>query len=145
MPRSAFVALALSLALTSSGCGSPTSCPKETPGINAVQSCTVEPGALVTVQVRTCATCNQTAPSCSVDLSQLGSGQIFLDPQAEVCEPVTSCETPSCGFAPVDCSFSAPSTPGPYTLVAFDPSTNSSRTGTLTVASGPSSCAFSLR
>jgi hypothetical protein len=135
-------------ALAAVGCGS-NKCPMETPGVSRVPSCTVSPGTAVTVQVQTCITCNQTAPTCNVDLSQLSSGQIFLDPKAEVCESVTSCgdRGSSCASNPlIDCTFTAPSATGSYNLVAFDPSTNSPRTGRLDVQAGAAySCAFSLR
>lgn len=133
-------------ALAAAGCGS-SKCPMETPGVSRVPSCTVAPGTTVTVQVQACITCNQSAPSCNVDLSGLGSRQIFLDPQAEACESVTSCDNSSCASNPlVPCTFTSPSEAGTYTLVAFDPSTNSSRTGTLDVEpNASSSCAFSLR
>ncbi len=133
-------------AVAGAGCGS-SKCPMETPGVSRVPSCTVAPGTTVTVQVQACITCNQAAPSCSVDLSGIGSSQIFLDPQAEACESVTSCPSSSCASNPfIDCTFTAPSTTGSYPLVAFDPTTNSSRTGRLDVQAGASySCAFSLR
>lgn len=137
--RSAFTALALTAAaLAWTGCG--TTCPTETPQVQAVQSCTVAPGATVTVNLRLCPTCNQTPITCNADLSAAaGSGQIHLDPLAEACEGSTSCP-PSCSSNTVGCTFQAPSAPGSYTLLVFDPASGNTLTGTLQVTAGPASC-----
>jgi hypothetical protein len=122
-----------------SGCGD--SCPTETPKVEAfaTSGCTATPGSLVTVPLRLCPTCNQTAASCEVDLSQASSGDIFLDPVVEACESATSCP-PTCDPNAVNCSFAAPS-PGAYRLIVFDPSTNSSiQTPLQVVAGGSTSC-----
>jgi hypothetical protein len=129
-----------------SGCGE--TCPTETPAkIDQLQSCTVRPGETVSVRVRLCPTCNQTAASCEVDTSQASTGFIQLDPTVEACEDVTSCPSlaPACQ-APAEamtCTFTAPSNEDVYTLLVFDPSTNGDITATLTVdASATPSCAF---
>ncbi|BDG05789.1 hypothetical protein [Anaeromyxobacter oryzae] len=132
------------VALAVAGCGqSNTSCPTETPRVDQVQSCTVAPGATVGVRLNICPTCNQTAASCTADLSQLGSSNtIALDPITDSCEPANSCPSPSCAVNGVTCTFNAPTTPGDYTMIVFDPASNGTRSATLTVASGPTSCAF---
>lgn len=132
-------------ALLLAGCPG-SDCARENPRVNAVQSCTVAPGATVTVQVRTCTTCNQASPSCSVDLSAAeGSHQIFLDTLATACESVSSCDTSSCPSTNslAACTFTAPAGTGSYTLMAHDP-VSGTISAMLTVASGPSSCAFSF-
>jgi hypothetical protein len=131
------------VALAAVGCGSSTNCPAETPKVDQVQSCTVAPGGSVSVKLNICPTCNQTAASCTADLTQLGTSNIILlDPLTEACEPATSCPSPSCAPNGATCTFNAPTTPGDYTLQVYDPATNSTKHGTLTVASGPTSCQF---
>jgi len=131
-----------------SGCGEVTSgCPTETVAkVDAVESCTAAPGALVDVGIRLCPTCNQTGASCDVDDSAaLSSSIIQLDPTVEACEDVSSCATPTpaCQTAPLECAVRAPSQPGSYDLMVYDAATNSfTQRGTLTVAAGPSFCNF---
>jgi hypothetical protein len=114
--------------------------------VDDAQSCTVSPGAPVTVGVRLCPTCNQTGATCDVDVSQVSSGIIQIDPIVEACEDVTSCPspTPSCQVAPLPCSFTAPTTPDVYDIRVYDTATNTFPTvATLTVAPGAAaSCAF---
>lgn len=137
--RPALSALTVAAAVVSfTGCGE--KCPTETPQVQALQSCTAQPGALVTVNLRLCPTCNQAPITCTADLSAAASsGQIHLDPLAEACESSNSCP-PSCSTNTVGCTFQAPSTPGTYTLVVFDPASSSTRTSTLDVGTGPASC-----
>jgi hypothetical protein len=131
-------------ALAIAGCGQANNgCPTETPEVRQVQSCTVAPGATVTVGLNVCPTCNQNPVTCTVDLSQVASSQIIaLDPLADACQPPSSCPSPSCAAKPVSCTFTAPATPDVYTLIVYDPATNTTRSGTLTVGAGPSSCSF---
>lgn len=122
------------------GCGG-NSCPTETPRIDAIQSCTAQPGQTVNVSLRLCPTCNQTGITCDVDTSHAGSaGLIQLDPVAERCEGSSSCP-PSCSQNDAVCTFTAPSTPGSYTLRVFDPFSNGFREGTLEVG-GAYACSF---
>jgi hypothetical protein len=141
---------ALSLAAAGglvTGCGSEGvsgGCPTETPPIQAIQSCTAQPGATVSVNVRTCPSCNQTGISCAVDLRDAAtSGVILLDPVAQVCEGSTSCP-PGCELDTIVCTFTAPSAPDTYQLHVFDPTTQTVKVGDLDVvaASGPVACAF---
>ncbi len=124
------------------GCGGDSGCPTETPRIDAIQSCTAQPGATVSVRLRLCPTCNLTGITCEVDLSGVASsGTIFLDPVAERCEGTSSCP-PACSNNEAVCTFTAPSTSDTYTLQAFDPATNQVRTALLDVGTGPVACAF---
>ncbi len=123
------------------GCGGDSGCPTETPRIDAIQSCTAQPGAAVSVRLRLCPTCNLTGISCDVDLSGVSSGTIFLDPVAERCEGAGSCP-PSCSTNEAVCTFTAPSASGSYNLQAFDPATNQVRIAQLDVGTGPVACAF---
>ena len=124
-----------------SACGD--KCPTETPQVDAVANCTATAGSTVTVPLRLCPTCNQTAASCDVDTSQAASsGIIQLDPVVEACESASSC-APGCDPNAINCTFAAPSQPGPYDLIVFNPATNSTITKRLdVVASGGTSCAF---
>lgn len=123
------------------GCGG-GSCPTETPRIDAIQSCTAQPGQSVTVQLRLCPTCNLTGISCDVDTSNAQSaGLIQLDPVASRCESATSCGTLACSQNEAPCTFTAPSTPGTYTLRAYDPATNGFKFGALEVG-GAYACNF---
>lgn len=135
------IAIVVALAGFGAGCGG-GSCPTETPRIDAIQSCTAQPGQSVTVQLRLCPTCNLTGISCEVDTSNVASaGTIQLDPVAERCESSSSCGTLACSSNEAPCTFTAPTTPGTYTLRAFDPSSNSFRQGQLDVG-GAYSCTF---
>jgi hypothetical protein len=145
--RSALAASIAASALLASGCGD--TCPTETVArIQRVESCTVAPGSPVSIGVEPCPTCNQTGTSCEVDVSGAGQGDIQLDPVAEACESVSSCGSlaPACQAQPLECRFTAPTAPGSYRLLVFDPSTVSFRQrGTLTVSiTEPQSCAFAL-
>jgi hypothetical protein len=145
--RRMIVIPACAIAVGLSACGEVTSgCPTETVAkVDAVESCTVAPGATVDVGVRLCPTCNQTGAQCDVDDSAATEGYIQLDPTVEACESVSSCTTPTplCQTAPLECAVRAPSQTGTYDLLVYDVQTDSLRSmGTLTVASGPSSCAF---
>ncbi len=123
-------------------CGGDSGCPTETPRIDAVQSCTAQPGATVSVHLKTCPTCNLTNVSCEVDLSGVASsGVIHLDPVAERCEGASSCP-PSCSVNEAVCTFTAPSTPGTYNLNVFDPASSQVRVGQLDVGTGAVACAF---
>jgi hypothetical protein len=124
------------------GCGG-GSCPTETPRIDKIQSCTVQPGQTVNLQLQLCPTCNLSNISCDVDTSNAASaGVIQLDPVAQRCESSASCPSPSC-VAPnaAVCTFTAPTVPGSYTVRAFDPASNSFREGTLDVG-GALACSF---
>jgi hypothetical protein len=141
--RNAAIAAALMLAVA--GCGDDTSCPTETPQVSALAgSCVQVAGQPVSYPVRLCPTCNQTGATCDVDLSAVGagSGDIFLDPKVEACMSSASCP-PACEVNAITCTFTAPSTPGFYTVIAFDPVSGTTRESDLEViASGPESCAL---
>jgi len=132
---------AAAVALFAAGCGE--SCPTESPQVSALAQpgCTEVAGQPVSYPVRLCPTCNQTGATCDVDLSQVGSaGTIFLDPKVEACTGTGGCG-PSCALNTLTCTFTAPATPGTYTVVAYDPGTNTTRESTmLVIASGPESC-----
>jgi predicted small lipoprotein YifL len=132
---------ACAAALGLSACGE--KCPTETPQVDAVANCTATAGSTVTVPVRLCPTCNQSAASCDVDLSQAtSSGSILLDPVVEACESSNSCP-PGCSLNSINCTFTAPSQLGSYELIVFNPATNTSISKRLdVVASGGTSCAF---
>ena len=91
-----------------------------------------------------CPRCDQASPQCLVHMENVGGGQIALEPVSEVCDANSSCpivDPASCQFAALNCTFTAPSTPGPYTVVVATPSGSISRNLTV-VAAGPASCAF---
>jgi hypothetical protein len=140
------MALGLAVAAGLQGCGE--QCKTEPVAkVDEAESCTAAPGTPVTIGVRLCPTCNQTGASCDVDTSQASSsGIIQLDPIVEACQDVTSCAnpSPSCQSAPLPCQFTAPTEPGPYSIRAYDSSTNSFETvATLTVEPGAAyACAF---
>jgi hypothetical protein len=132
------------VALVAAGCGNEDSCPTESPQIDALAAgCIERAGEPVNFPVRLCPTCNQTDAVCDVDLSAVraGSGEIFLDPRVEACTPSSSCSGASCQVSPLTCAFAAPATPGTYTVIVFDPSTNQTRQSDLVVIpSGAESC-----
>jgi hypothetical protein len=138
-------ALAIAAALAASGCGN-NSCPTETPAqVEAVGSCSAPAGTTVNVPVRLCPTCNQSGASCSVDMSQASTGFIGLDPTVEACSSASSCgnTAPACDPNPLTCSVTLPSNAsGSYTLVVFDPFSNSQKNGRIDVTSGAPSCAL---
>jgi len=110
-----------------SGCGTTADCPVESPDVVSVPTCSLAAGEPVTVQFPICTRCNQTAPTCRVDLSQVGSGYVQLDPLAQACDPGNSCPLPSCGIGGADrqtvaCTFTAPAA-GDYQLVVYDAGT----------------------
>ncbi len=124
-----------------SACGE--KCPTETPRVDAVAGCTATPGSTVSVPLRLCPTCNQSAASCDVDLSQAtSSGTIQLDPVVEACENANSCP-PGCDLNAINCTFAAPSQVGTYEILVYNPATNTTISTRLdVVTSGSTSCAF---
>jgi predicted small lipoprotein YifL len=115
-------------------------CPTESPGVDAVQSCTVRPGASVSMRVRVCERCNQTATTCQVDIQ---GGTIQLDPVSEACTDSAGCP-PGCNLDPnITCTFTAPATEGTYDVLVYDPNTNTTLPAQLVVSSTlPFSCTF---
>jgi hypothetical protein len=122
-----------------SGCGE--TCPTETPQVQDVADCTAQANTTVTYPVRLCPTCNQTGASCDVDLSAAASqGIIHLDPVVEACNSANTCP-PGCDVQPFSCTFTAPSQPGTYEVLVFDPGRNGTISGTLEIVpSGALSC-----
>lgn len=118
-------AFAAVLVVGLAGCGGDT-CPTENPNLSGgaagVPVCTggtaVQAGATVTVNLRICPTCNQTADVCTVTLPQ-GDNIIQLDPLVQACTSSTSCP-PQCLFRPMGCTFTAPAA-GSYQLLVNDP------------------------
>ena len=131
-------AFAFAAALGLAGCDD--MCPTESPGVDAVQSCTVRPGTSVSVRVRVCERCNQTATTCQVDIQ---GTTIQLDPVSEACTDSSSCP-PGCNLDPnITCTFTAPATEGTYDVLVYDPTTNTTIPGELVVSGTlPLSCAF---
>jgi len=127
------------LALAAAACNDNT-CPTESPQVSALADCTEIAGQLVSYPVRLCPTCNQTISSCDV---QISGSTIFLDPKVETCTSSNSCP-PACQSSPSTCNFTAPTTPGPYTVSVYDPATNATLDGVLTVVApgGAESCDF---
>ncbi|HEX9052983.1 MAG TPA: hypothetical protein VF841_20810 [Anaeromyxobacter sp.] len=119
------------------GCPSSTSCPLETPQVTALPTCTEPPNYALSYPVRLCPTCNQTAATCSV---QMSGTDIFLDLKVEACGDSTSCGGAGCSPGPTVCSFTTPAE-GTYRVSATD--AGGTVSGTLVVsASAPASCAL---
>ena len=134
-------AFAGALAASLPGCGG-EKCPTENPTISGgaagVPVCTggtaVQAGATVTVNLRICPTCNQTADVCTVTLPQ-GDNIIQLDPLVQACTSSASCPNPFCTLAPLGCTFTAPAA-GNYQLLVNDPDTGVVQQPFQVVASG---------
>jgi hypothetical protein len=129
---------AAALALGLAGCEN--KCPTESPSVQKVQTCTAAPGQTVTMQVQTCEKCNQSNTTCQVDIQ---GSTIQLDPVSEACNDASSCP-PSCNLGgPVSCQFQAPTAPGTYSVIVYDPATNSNKTSQLVVEAGATyACLF---
>ncbi len=107
------VAVLAAVAVGLTGCPS-DSCSSETPQVSGVPSttaCTVGAGEPVTYQVLVCPACNQSGGTCTADMSQVGSGYIYLDITTQACSGGGSCPPPSCPTGPTSCTFTAPNTP----------------------------------
>ena len=131
------VAAAAAAGFGLAGCPS-SSCPLETPQVNALPTCTEPPNQPVSYPVRLCPTCNQTGASCAV---QISGRSIFLDLKVEACNDPGSCGGAGCAPGPTICSFTTPSTPDTYNVTATD--AGGQVTGTLVVsATDPASCAL---
>jgi hypothetical protein len=130
-------AAVVAVALAAAACNEDT-CPTESPQVDDLADCTQVTGQLVSYPLRLCPTCDQVVSSCDVEIS---GSTIFLDPKVETCDPSNSCP-PTCQASPSTCNFTAPA-PGDYLVEAYDPASNGTRTGALTVvASGPEFCDF---
>ncbi len=132
------IALVAAAALAAAGCGGNDKCPTESPQVNTVGSCEALAGTTVNFPVRLCPTCNQTLSTCD---AQISGTQIFLNPTVEACSSSNSC-APGCAPNPATCSFTAPNAGAGtvYTVLVFDPQTNTTRSGSLTIVSGSPSC-----
>ncbi len=129
------VAAAAAAGFGLAGCPS-SSCPMETPQVNALPSCTEPPNHALSYPVRLCPTCNQTGASCSV---QMSGNDIFLDLKVEACNDASSCGGAGCNPGPTICSFTTPASEGTYNVTATD--AGGTVNGTLVVsASVPASC-----
>lgn len=140
--RIRIAATTAAVALLAAGCGE--KCPTEPPQVSSLAQpgCTQVAGQPVSYPVRLCPTCNQSAAFCDVDLSGVGAGSgiIFLDPKVEACSGTAGCP-PACSLNTLTCTFTAPATPGTYTVQAYDPGTNTTKSSDLIViASGAPSC-----
>ncbi len=138
------VLTAAALSLAVAGCGTNT-CPTENPkisgGLSGVPACSgIQAGAVVTVALRTCPTCNQTADVCNVTPPG-ADGIIQLDPLVQACTSSTSCP-PTCNLAPTTCTFTAPAAPGTYQILVYDPGTGGplQQPFQVVAASGVTSC-----
>ncbi len=110
--------------LLAPGCGNDTkSCASETPTVNKQASTCdgMAAGQTVQVALQICPTCNQTDAECQVDLSNVATGIIHLDPLVHACDTSNSCP-PSCAASPLTCTFTSPAA-GTYSLYIGDSTT----------------------
>ncbi len=134
------VAVLGAVGLWSAGCPS-SSCPLETPQVNALPTCTEPPSRQITYPVQLCPTCNQTGATCSV---QMSGNDIFLDLKAEACNDSTSCGGAGCAPGPTTCSFTTPSAEGNYRVVTSNAATGGTIESQLVVSSTqPANCTLS--
>jgi FlaG/FlaF family flagellin (archaellin) len=141
--RSTLAAVLAAAAAALTGCPNDT-CSQETPQVSNVPAngCTVGAGQPVTYELRLCPDCNQSAGSCTADLSATAGGYIYLNVTSQACTS-NSCPAPSCPTTgATTCSFTAPNTPNVQYNVVIPDGQGSSYTRTLdVVASGtPASC-----
>jgi hypothetical protein len=131
--RSALAAIAA--ALLAAGCGK-DACPTAAayPQSGQTPACSAPAVQQVAVTLNMCEACSHTAPTCTPDLSSVGTGEIFLDTRWEVCTDNSSCAAQACGSA--TCQFSVAN--GTYTVHALSQSGTS--TFTLTMTGGSPSC-----
>ncbi len=144
--RSAFLVTGLAaIAVGLTGCPS-DSCGPQTPQVSNVPAtgCTVNAGQQVTYQVTLCPACNETGGTCSADLSQVGTGYIYLDISTQACSGGDSCPAPSCNTGPTSCTFTAPNTPGQSYSVVIPNGQGQPYTRTISVVSAgtPTTCAL---
>ena len=130
--RIAIAAIVAALA----ACGSNDKCPTQSPKLSEMGTgCVVRPGTAVSYPLRLCPTCNQSGATCSVDMSAVSQGEIFLDPTVEACTSGTSCGPATCDTNPFSCTFTAPTVEGDYHVTVVNGDTNTPVTQTLTVSS----------
>lgn len=128
--------VAAALATLAAACGK-DSCPTTAayPKSGQTPGCTGAP-AQVQIGIQMCEACSHTSPSCSADLSALGSHQIFLDTRWEVCTDQSSCASQACSAA--TCQFSVPA--GGYTVQTLSPTGTGTSTFQLNVTSSSAAC-----
>jgi hypothetical protein len=137
MRSAVMLAVLAAVAAGLAGCPS-SSCPLETPQVNALPTCTEPPSTAISYPVRLCPTCNQSGATCAV---QMSGSEIFLDLKVEACSDASSCGGAGCTAGPTTCSFTTPATAGTYTVTATD--AGGTVEGTLVVSpTGPASCAL---
>jgi hypothetical protein len=121
-------ALGAALPFAMSGCGG-SDCPSATPPLKQLPSAcpSMAAAATVTVNLHVCPRCDQSSPSCRVDLGGVASSSIIqLDPLALVCSADSSCpivDPASCPAQALACTFTAPAA-GNYNLLVVDQNGN---------------------
>ncbi len=122
--------------------GCDNACPTEAPQVSAVPTCSgMKPTGTLTIQIRICPTCNQTAAECQVVPPGV-DGIIQLDPIVQACDPSGSCP-PACNLNALSCSFPSPGA-GNYTVLVADPAGGTPIQRDFIVAAGGSSDSCSL-
>jgi hypothetical protein len=127
-------ALASAAALALAGCGADT-CTSKPAQVAQIASCSVAPGATVSVPVQLCGQCTDSSPTCQAEFL---SGEFQFAPAFQECQEQRGCPVqPGCANLSVTCTITAPSTPGSYSVI--DASTTQ-QVGTITVAAGATGC-----
>ncbi len=108
MRKLTFLAI-VSAALAVAGCGSET-CPPRTADVGQIGACggSLAASTQVTIDVRLCATCSDSSPSCTGEVLTSGGNQIFLDAQFQECPSNAGCAPQPLSCAPVHCTVSTP-------------------------------------
>jgi hypothetical protein len=140
MRRGTGLAVAAAAAALVAACGGKDSCPTAAayPKTPQTPACSMPAPQQVTITLEMCEACSHTSPTCTADLSAVGSGEIFLDTKWEVCTDNSSCSNNAC--ATPTCQFSVAN--GTYTVHALTQSGTS--TFQLTMSGGTPSCSGSI-
>ncbi len=137
--RTRSVLVSMGAALLAAGCGK-ESCPTAAayPQTGQTPACSEPAVQQVSITLQMCEACSHTSPTCTPDLSSVGTNEIFLDTRWEVCTDNSSCAAQACGTA--TCTFSVGN--GTYTVHALTQSGTS--TFTLNMSNGAPSCSGTI-
>lgn len=133
--RTRMVLVAAAAAALFGACGK-ESCPTtaanaENQDMSAPGACTAPAPQQVDIKLNLCEACSHTSPTCTPDLSALGTKEIFLDTRWEICTDNSSCAAQACAY--VTCQFSVP--PDTYQVHVLS-KTGTSASFTLSTSTG---------
>ncbi len=125
-------------ALVLAGCGD--TCSSNPATVRTTGGCSTISANQPVINLSTCSACTDTAPTCSVDLAEIGSNQIHLDSVVQQCQSNASCGA-GCTFSnTVACNLGVSLTPGTQYTVFYNTDSGIGQTSVTASSGGSASC-----